>query len=91
MLKKILIQVGFVALEIGIKILSDVIFGKKGTKGIQDLIENINNEHMTGQQKYQEVKSFVDNLKTGVPDSLKNLVIEGLVTKATGALSRLKD
>lgn len=90
-MKKILIQLGYFALELGVKILSDVIFGKESTHNIMKLIDNINNENLTGKQKYDEVKNYVDNLKEGVPDSIKNIVIEGLVVKATSALSRLKD
>lgn len=90
MFKKILIQIGYIALELGVKILSDILFGKHGTQSIKDLIENMNNENMTGQQKYAEVKDFVDNLKEGVPDSIRNIVIEGLVAHATGALVKLK-
>jgi hypothetical protein len=90
-MKKILIQIGYFILELGIKILADAIFGKKNKKRIFDMIDNVSNENMTGKQKYDEVKGFVDGLKDGVPDSIKNIVIEGLVTQSTKALKRLKD
>ena len=77
----ILVKIGFFLFELGIAIVSNILFGKDENKNLQEFIKKMESTEKTGEEKYEAVKAYLDSVAKDAPDVIKNIVIEALVAK----------
>lgn len=77
-----LTKVGFFLLSKGAQMLLKRFFGKEIQKHLEALIIDLSTDDtLTGKQKYNRAKKFLDATSVDMPEPMKNLIIEALVSK----------
>lgn len=92
MWKKMLTKLGFFLLELGAQMLIQIFFGKENRKKLETVVGELAlDSDLTSKQKYNRAKKFLDDISEDVPETLKNLAIEAVVSKMTEKASKVID
>lgn len=89
---KMLTKFGFFLLELGAQMLIQIFFGKENRKKLETIVGELAlDSTLTSKQKYNRAKKFLDDITDDVPETLKNLAIEAVVSKMTEKASKVID
>lgn len=89
MLQTILVKVGFFLFEVGANILMNIVFGKDNKKNLENFINSLESENLTGEQKFKKAKEFINKTAKGAPEIAKNIAIETIVSKTNKQAGKL--
>ena len=76
------VRLGIKLFQFGANILIQRIFGRNVNRHLESVVKKLSlDDTLTGKQKYNRAKKFLDEVNEDAPDTLKNLAIEIMVSK----------